>query len=118
MGMPAARVGDAHTCPAKEITRPHEGGPILEGSPDVFVGGMPAARVGDKVKCIGPVDVIVEGEPSVFINGRPTARLGDKTAHGGVIVGGCANVFIGTSSLGRCAEQAAAAGSPFIVAEK
>ncbi|GFO58412.1 type VI secretion protein [Geomonas silvestris] len=118
MGKPAARVGDAHSCPMKEITVAHGGGPILEGSPNVFIGGMPAARVGDKVHCNGPVDMIVEGEPSVFINGRPAARMGDKTAHGGVIVAGCPTVFVGTSALGRCAEEAAAAGSPFIVSEK
>jgi uncharacterized Zn-binding protein involved in type VI secretion len=100
----------------KENTKPHDGGPILEGSPNVFIAGMPAARVGDKVRCDGPADMIVEGEPSVFINGRPAARVGDKTVHGGVIVEGCETVFIGTSPLGRCAEQAAAAGSPFIVA--
>lgn len=118
MGKPAARVGDGHTCPMQENTEPHDGGPILEGSPNVYIGGIPAARVGDKAQCNGSVDTIIEGEPSVFINNRPAARVGDKTAHGGVIVGGSKTVSIGTSSLGRCAEQAAAAGSPFIVTEK
>lgn len=118
MGKPAARIGDHHTCPMKEVTALHEGGPILEGSPNVFIGGLPAARVGDKVHCNGSVDVIIEGEPTVFINGRPAARMGDKTAHGGVIVGGCATVSIGTSALGRCAEEAAAIGSPFILPKK
>jgi len=118
MGMPAARVGDDHSCPVIDIIKPHEGGPIVEGSPNVFIGGVAAARLGDKVQCNGPVDTIVEGEPTVFINGRPAARIKDKTAHGGVIVAGCTTVCIGTSALGRCAERAAALGSPFIVAGK
>ena len=118
MGRPAARVGDPHTCPGNENTKSHDGGPILEGSPDFFIGGMPAARVGDSAHCNGSGDTIIEGEPSVLINNRPAARTGDKTAHGGVIVGGCGTVFIGTSSRGRCAKEAAAAGSPLIVTEK
>jgi uncharacterized Zn-binding protein involved in type VI secretion len=118
MGKPAARVGDQHPCPMRENTRSHDGGPIMEGSPDVLIGGKPAARVGDRAYCNGSADTIVEGEPSVLINGRPTARTGDKTAHGGVIVGGCQTVLIGTSSRGRCAGQAAATGSPFIGTEK
>lgn len=109
MGQPAARAGDAHTCPVKETANPHEGGPILEGSPDFIIGGMRAARVGDKVHCNGSVDTIIEGEPSVLINNKPAARTGDQTAHGGVIVGGCGTMLIGTSRQGRCAEQATAA---------
>lgn len=118
MGKPAARIGDKHTCPMRGSNVSHEGGPILEGSPDVFIGGLPAARVGDRVQCNGATDTIVEGETTVFINGKPAARMGDKTAHGGVIVGGCATVLIGTSSHGRCAEQAAAKGSPYVAIEK
>jgi uncharacterized Zn-binding protein involved in type VI secretion len=92
----AARVGDNHTCPVVENLKNHTGGTILEGSPDVFIGGMPAARVGDKVMCNGTLDTIAEGEASVLINGRPAARMGDGTAHGGIIVGGCSSVIIGT----------------------
>ena len=96
MSKPAACQGDMHTCPAHEGRRPHNGGPILEGSPDVFIGGKPAARVGDKVQCeVGGPDIIVEGAPMVLINGRPAAILGSKTAHGGVIIGGSRDVLIG-----------------------
>jgi uncharacterized Zn-binding protein involved in type VI secretion len=117
MGKPAARVGDMHTCPINEHTKSHDGGPILEGSPDFLIEGMPAARLGDKAHCNGSVDIVVQGEPTVLINNRPAARVGDKTEHGGVIVGGCGTVFIGTSSQGRCAQKAAAAGTPFVVSE-
>ena len=117
MGKPAARAGDTHTCPMVEHLKRHDGGPILEGSADVFIGGMAAARVGDTIQCNGAIDTISEGEPSVLINGKPAARMGDKTAHGGIIAEGCASVLIGTSSQGRCAQQAAAAGIPLMVIE-
>jgi uncharacterized Zn-binding protein involved in type VI secretion len=115
MGKPAARAGDPHTCPKVEHLKAHDGGPIMEGSADVFIGGVAAARVGDKLQCNGAYDIILEGEPSVLINGRPAARMGDQTAHGGIIVGGCTSVLIGTSSQGRCAQQAAATGKPLLV---
>jgi len=115
MGKPAARLGDFHSCPMVEHLKAHDGGPIIEGSADLFICGMPAARVGDKLQCNGTCDTIVEGEPSILINGKPAARIGDKTAHGGVIVTGCLSVLMGTSVQGRCAQQAAAAGSPFLV---
>ncbi|MDY6785741.1 MAG: PAAR domain-containing protein [Cyanobacteriota bacterium] len=93
---PAARVGDMHTCPMTDGSKPHVGGPIIpSGSPNVFIGGMPAARVGDKATCTGPPDAIASGSATVLINGQPAARIGDKTVHGGVIVSGCTNVLIG-----------------------
>ena len=118
MGKPAARAGDPHTCPKVEHLKAHDGGPIMEGSANVFICGLPAARVGDRVQCHGSIDIIAEGDPGVFINGQPAARMGDKTEHGGLIVGGCESVLIGTSKQGRCAQQAAKAGSPFLVVEK
>lgn len=114
MGQPAARIGDMHTCPQKEGKKPHKGGPILEGCASVIIGGRPAARVGDKAQCDGPVDIIAKGEPSVIIGGRPAARLGDQTAHGGVIVAGCATVLIGPPPQGRCMKQAAQEGAMFV----
>ena len=117
MAKPAARKGDLHSCPKVEHLKAHDGGPIVEGSPDVFIGGQPAARVGDRVQCNGANDFIIEGEPSVLINGKPAARLGDKTAHGGIIISGCATVLIGTSAQGRCAQQAAANGDALLVVE-
>jgi uncharacterized Zn-binding protein involved in type VI secretion len=72
-------------------------GVILNGSPDVSVGGASAARQGDVSKD-GPV---VGGSPDVFINGRPAATAGAKTACGGAIVGGASNVFINGRPLAR-----------------
>jgi uncharacterized Zn-binding protein involved in type VI secretion len=70
-GMPAARVGDMHTCPMQTPGTPpipHVGGPILPpGSPTVLIGNMPAARVGDMATCVGPPDSIVMGCPTVLI---------------------------------------------------
>ena len=95
-GQPAARVGDMHVCPmVSPGPVPHEGGPIIEGSPTVAIGGSPAARVGDRAYCMGPPDVIVKGSFTVPINGKPAARMTDMTAHGGVITGGCPTVLIG-----------------------
>ena len=46
MGMPAARVGDMHVCPAVTVLVPHVGGPILPpGAITVIISGMPAARM-------------------------------------------------------------------------
>jgi len=87
-----ARVGDiahcsadAHGCPRC----PHVvEGPIINGSPDVFLNGLPAARAGDKgihtATCCGPNTFeIITGDPEVLINGKPAARIGDKTKHCG-----------------------------------
>ena len=99
MGKPAARLGDMHICPKVEPGPvPHVGGPILEGSTDVFINGLPAARVGDAALCVGPADKISSGSATVFINGKPAARMGDSCAHGGKIIIGSSNVFIGDAS--------------------
>lgn len=91
----AARVGDMHTCPMVTGTVPHVGGPVLPpGCPTVMIGGQSAARVGDMLTCTGPPDTIAAGSSTVMIGGMPAARLGDSTAHGGVIVAGCATVII------------------------
>jgi len=96
MSKPAARQGDMHTCPAHEGTKPHKGGPILEGSPDVLIEGKPAARVGDKAQCeVGGPDTIAEGAPMVLINGKPAAILCSKTVHGGEVVAGASEILIG-----------------------
>ncbi len=98
---PAARVGDMHTCPMVTGTVPHVGGPVLPpGCQTVLIGGLPAARVGDKATCIGPPDYIVKGSPTVLIGNLMAARIGDNTAHGGVIVTGCASVLIGDAAAG------------------
>lgn len=95
--MPAARIGDMHTCPMQTpAPSPHVGGPITPpGEPTVLIGGMPAAKVGDMAVCAGPPDSIVAGSTTVLIGGAPAARMNDSTAHGGMIVAGCATVLIG-----------------------
>jgi uncharacterized Zn-binding protein involved in type VI secretion len=93
--MPAARIGDMHTCPMVTGLVPHVGGPIITGSGNVVICGMPAAFLTSQAVCVGPPDQIVYGSPTVIINGRPAARLGDASAHGGVVVQGCYTVLIG-----------------------
>lgn len=94
--LPAARVGDMHTCPMVTGVVPHVGGPVMPpGEPTVLIGGMPAARAGDMVTCVGPPDSIAIGSTTVFIGGMPAARMSDSTVHGGVIILGCPTVLIG-----------------------
>lgn len=97
LGKPAARIGDMHTCPAVSPGGvPHaEGAIIALGNSTVFIEGKPAATVGDSCLCNGGIDEIVSGSTGVFIEGREAARQGDRCAHGGVIIGGSATVFIG-----------------------
>ncbi|CCN84754.1 putative PAAR motif protein [Vibrio nigripulchritudo SFn27] len=99
MSKPAARVGDAHSCPDKTGRIPHVGCPVAAGSSNVLINSLPAARQGDMAVCIGPPDSISAGSSSVFINGLPAARMGDGTAHGGVVASGSGNVFIGDSGI-------------------
>ncbi|WP_412542705.1 PAAR domain-containing protein [Longispora sp. K20-0274] len=65
-GVPAARVGDLHTCsfPPPAV---HPPTPIIPpGCPTVLIGGMPAARMGDMAGCGAP---ILMGCPTVLIGG-------------------------------------------------
>ena len=92
----AARVSDMHICPLVSGTVPHVGGPVMPaGCVTVLIGGLPAARLGDLCTCTGPPDPIVKGSATVLIGGMPAARMGDSTAHGGIIIIGCATVLIG-----------------------
>jgi len=84
-----------HTCPMSDGPKPHVGGPVIMGAPNVFVGFMPAARVGDMLTCVGPPDCVSKGSTSVMISFMPAARIGDNTVHGGVITIGCPTVIIG-----------------------
>src|SRR5262245_2335945 len=96
MGMPAARVGDMHTCPMFTGPVPHVGGPILPpGAPTVLIAKMPAARATDLCTCVGPPDTIAKGSATVLICKMPAARLGDTTAHGGTVILGAPAVLIG-----------------------
>ncbi len=106
MSQPAARVGDAHACPASSGDTPHGGGPIAAGCPSVLIGGQPAARVGDPAVCKGPPDTIVSGSPSVLIGGAAAAHVSSTTAHGGVVTAGCSTVLVGTAAGGSLARVA------------
>jgi uncharacterized Zn-binding protein involved in type VI secretion len=64
-GMPAAVVGDTHTC-AFPPPPSHPPTPLAKGSMTVLIGGRPAARVGDLAGCGAP---IVMGMPTVLIGG-------------------------------------------------
>jgi len=65
-GMPAAVLGDTHTCAMPPLAGPHPPTPIAKGSATVLIGGRPAARVGDMAGCGAP---IVAGAFSVLIGG-------------------------------------------------
>ena len=63
-GLPAAVVGDTHTCAMPPLAGPHPPTPISTGSATVLIGGRPAARVGDVSGCGAP---IIAGIPTVLI---------------------------------------------------
>ncbi len=90
MSKPAATVGCHHTCPLPD----HVGGPVIQGSSDVFINGKPACRQGDKLSCQKGSDALAIGSGTVFINGRPAGRVGDPSEHGGKIVEGNTAVFV------------------------
>src|SRR5262249_43433304 len=84
-----------HTCPP--VLR--SGGPTLSGSPMVLLApGLGAARLLDRAACSGP-DPIAQGSSTVLIDGLPASRKNDKSSHGGVIVGGDADVLIGGPTI-------------------
>lgn len=89
---PAARITDAHGCPA------HGGGPVVSGESSVIICYQFAARIGDTLVCPPAVDAISGGEPSVQIGYRDAARRGDPTAHGGRVTSGAPTVNIGSSA--------------------
>lgn len=86
-GKPAARVGDAVTCPQCGAAT------IAKGSENVSIEGMPAARQGDLCSCGAPINGQVI--PNVLINGKPAVVQGSLTGHGGVVIGGSGSVIIG-----------------------
>ncbi len=64
-GMPAAVVGDLHTCsfPPPAV---HPPTPFPKGSLTVLIGGRPALRIGDMSGCGAP---IIMGAMNVLIGG-------------------------------------------------
>lgn len=114
MGMPAARIGDMHVCPAVTGLVPHVGGPVSgPGALTVLTGGLAQARITDMCVCVGPPDVIVRGATTVIVSGQPAARVGDSTAHKGVIVVGLPTVLIGNAGGVSVADLGAAGGVAF-----
>lgn len=89
MASPVATIGCNHTCPH------HNGGPLVQGSPNVFVNGKNLSRVADQLQCGSSTDAVAQGSPTVFVNNMPAARLGDPTTHGGTIVEGEQKILIG-----------------------
>ena len=82
-GMPAACMGDMHTCPMLNPgvpPPPHVGGNIVATCTSVLIGGKPAARMGDTAVCSGP--------PSSIVAGCPTVLIGDGGGGGGGGAGG------------------------------
>ncbi|MEM8523923.1 MAG: PAAR domain-containing protein [Bacteroidota bacterium] len=85
-----------HFCPMKDGKKEHVGGPIIQGSTDVFVENKMLSRHGDSLQCQSPkIDKIIATTTSVFVNGKPLARIQDPTIHGGKIVEGSQSVFAG-----------------------
>jgi uncharacterized Zn-binding protein involved in type VI secretion len=91
-GKPAARVSDTDACPVPG----HVPNPVSSGSPDVFFNNLAAARVGDTTRC---GDVITQGISSILINGKPVAHQGSGTSHGGVIITGSGDIFVGEQTF-------------------
>jgi uncharacterized Zn-binding protein involved in type VI secretion len=65
-GLPAAVVGDMHTCAMPPLAGPHPPTPFPKGSLTVFIGGRPALRQGDVSGCGAP---IITGAFTVLIGG-------------------------------------------------
>ena len=65
-GLPAAVLGDIHTCAMPPLAGPHPPSPLVKGSVTVLIGGRPAVRLGDLSGCGAP---IVMGHPTVLIGG-------------------------------------------------
>lgn len=75
-------------------------GPVIAGSPNVFVAGRPAGRGGiDPVACVkhvrNPPPRIAEGSKTVCINGYPFARIDDRTECGAPLKQGVTTVLVG-----------------------
>lgn len=65
-GLPAATLGNPHTCTMPPLAGPHPPSTIVRGSSSVVIGGRPAARLGDVAGCGA---MIVSGAMNVLIGG-------------------------------------------------
>ena len=96
---PAVRLGNNHECPSTDHGA-HVGGPVVEiGCDSVLIEFLASARGGDIALCRVELDVIVEGSGSVWIGGMPAARLHEACLHGGRVVQGAREVFIGGPTI-------------------
>ncbi len=85
-----------HFCP------PTPSGPIITGSPNVFINSMPAAYCSSDVACIkDATQKIAQGSATVGYNQLPAARVGDKGTCGFAVGEGSKNVFVG-GGMGGC----------------
>jgi uncharacterized Zn-binding protein involved in type VI secretion len=62
-GMPAAVMGDLHTCSWPVPAAPHPPTPMIGSAATVLIGGRPAVCMGDTAGCGAPV---VSGAPTVI----------------------------------------------------
>lgn len=96
---PAVRLGNNHECPST-AHGPHVGGPVTSlGCDSVLIEFLASARGGDIALCKVELDVIVKGSDSVWIGGMPAARLHEACLHGGRVVQGARDVFIGGAAI-------------------
>ena len=90
-GMPAARIGDMHTCPMVTVLVPHVGGPIVLGAWNVLVSGPPQARMTDMCVCVGPPSMLVLGSFTTLVGmaGSGAGGIGGAVAlvAGGMLAG-------------------------------
>lgn len=63
-GLPAATLGDVHSCPLPITDQHLSTGHFISGSATVLINGKPALRVGDQASCGA---VIIQGANSVLI---------------------------------------------------
>jgi uncharacterized Zn-binding protein involved in type VI secretion len=75
-----------------------QNGVIVEGSPNVVIGGAGVARQGDATT--GGATV-VQGSPDVMINGKPAATIGGLVGCGGAVISGSSNVFVNGKPIAR-----------------
>jgi hypothetical protein len=72
---------------------PHEGGPFIDGSFTVFVGGSPQSREEDTLFCVGPLDELEMGCPTVLIG--TSGGMGGVSAILGGLLAGLINFLAG-----------------------
>ena len=90
MSLPAARARDISGCPA------HGAGEVCQGAHTVQANNQPLARATDECLCAGGLpNALTTGSATVLANGLPVAHLGSRTRHGGAVLLGSPNVWVG-----------------------